>query len=258
MMPELDGYEVCRELRSHFLTSNCAVIMLSARTRTSDILEGFESGADDYLEKPFEPAELIARVQSTLRRHRMIREASPLTGLPGNFAIQREIERRIRRTPQSFAVLHADIDAFKPYNDYYGYAQGDEVISVTGNDLCACLGSAADVFAGHIGGDDFVVICNPEDADRLCERITSTFDARVNEFYEPEDYDRGYIMPPIRSGPKLPAPLVSLSIGVATTDCRIFESHVEVAGVAAEMKAIAKARAGSNWAVDRRQGGSPR
>jgi DNA-binding response OmpR family regulator len=95
MMPGLDGFEVCRRLRADPRTSHIPVIFLTAKSMTADKVVGLTAGADDYVLKPFDPVELIARVRTTLQRAAELRATSPLTGLPGNHRIGIEISRRL-------------------------------------------------------------------------------------------------------------------------------------------------------------------
>ena len=127
MMPKLDGFEVAQRLRRDPRTSSSSIIMLTAKALSSDKVLGLSSGADDYIIKPFDPVELLARVKGTLRRAREMRALSPLTGLPGNIRVQEEIRRRVAEE-QPFALLYADLDHFKAYNDNYGFVRGDRAI----------------------------------------------------------------------------------------------------------------------------------
>ena len=136
MMPRVDGVELTRRLRADPMTAALPIIMLTARGLTVDKVVGLTAGADDYLVKPFDTAELIARVGSTLRRNREYREVSPLTGLPGNTRIGREITDRVR-SGADYAVGYIDIDRFKSVNDVYGFVRGDEFISALAR---ACTG----------------------------------------------------------------------------------------------------------------------
>jgi DNA-binding response OmpR family regulator len=95
MMPRMDGFQVVDRLRSEPRTANVSIIMLTAKALTADKVLGITTGADDYIIKPFDPIELVARVKGTLRRAREMRAMSPLTGLPGNARIQQELQRRI-------------------------------------------------------------------------------------------------------------------------------------------------------------------
>src|SRR5438552_263130 len=130
MMPRIDGFEVAQRLRRNPRTASTSIIMLTAKALSSDKVMGLTAGADDYIIKPFDPIELLARVKTTLRRARDMRNLSPLTALPGNITIQDEIRHRIEADLQ-FAVLYCDLDNFKAYNDHYGFVKGDRVITAT-------------------------------------------------------------------------------------------------------------------------------
>ena len=106
MMPRIDGFEVAQRLRKNPQTANTSIIMLTAKALSADKVTGLQSGADDYIIKPFDPIELLARVKGTLRRAKEMRNLSPLTGLPGNIRIQEEIERQVREG-RDFAVLYS-------------------------------------------------------------------------------------------------------------------------------------------------------
>ena len=127
MMPHVDGFELTRLLRQDPRTAAVSVIILTARGLSADKLEGFAIGADDYIVKPFDTPELLARVRGVLRRSKEMKDESPLTGLPGNVRIQEEIEERVS-SGNEFALLYADLDQFKAFNDHYGFARGDQVI----------------------------------------------------------------------------------------------------------------------------------
>ncbi len=157
MMPGMDGLEVCRLMRDNPGTRNIPVIMLTAKAQLKDKLEGMESGADDYVTKPFDPLELQARIEMHLRRYLRESDMSPITELPGNKAIDRELETRLASGGR-FAFCYADLDDFKAYNDYYGFHAGSEVIRMTGNVLAEAIRAqgSADDFLGHVGGDHFL------------------------------------------------------------------------------------------------------
>jgi DNA-binding response OmpR family regulator len=127
MMPRMDGLTALHRLRSQASTGNIPIILLTARGLPEDRVRGLELGADDYITKPFDINELVARVRSVVRRTQAARDLSPLTGLPGNFKITGEVEERIANQ-SAFALLHGDLDNFKAFNDHYGFMRGDEVI----------------------------------------------------------------------------------------------------------------------------------
>ena len=127
MMPELDGLEVCRRLKSDGRTNQIPVVMLSARTQAQDKVASIEAGADDFITKPFDFSDLVARITINLIRARQKRDVSPLTGLPGSISIEAETKRRISKNLM-FATLYIDMDNFKPFNDIYGFPAGDTAI----------------------------------------------------------------------------------------------------------------------------------
>jgi diguanylate cyclase (GGDEF)-like protein len=253
MMPNMDGFELTRQLRQDSRTASVSVIMLTARGLSADKLEGFSVGADDYIVKPFDTPELLARIRGVLRRAKEMRQQSPLTGLPGNVRIEDEIEARVE-SEASFAVLYADLDHFKAYNDHYGFMRGDQVIQFTASLIqdAAREAGGPGTFVGHVGGDDFVVVCDADDAERLAELIVRRFDEAVPGMYDQDDRERGHIVLVSRRGDEHRYPFLSISIGIATTAKRTFRHFAEVVAIATEMKAFTKSTVGSSWAVDRR------
>jgi DNA-binding response OmpR family regulator len=253
MMPKLDGVELCRRLRSEPLTASLPVIMLTAKSLSVDKVVGLTAGADDYIIKPFDTLELVARVRSTLRRNAEMRAVSPLTGLPGNQRINEEIAARAASGPP-IAVCHVDLDNFKTFNDCYGWIRGDDVISLLATSLKSAAGelSGPAPFIGHVGGDDFVVICSPDQVEQMANRVLRLFDDGVLGLHDPEDVANGYLAIVDRQGNERRFPLTSVSIGVAMTGRRHYRDHREIVAVATEMKAVAKGIPGSAVAIDRR------
>jgi diguanylate cyclase (GGDEF)-like protein len=256
MMPNMDGVELTRRLRAEPLTSALPVIMLTAKSMTVDKVVGLTAGVDDYLVKPFDTAELIARVTSTLRRNKEFRETSPLTGLPGNARVRREIADRMKAGGE-YSVGYIDIDRFKSVNDVYGFDRGDEFIGALARSLHNAVTTIGrpSIFLGHIGGDDFVFICTPDQVLPLTKRTVTDFEQAADRLYDEGDAARGYIEVPDRRGNKNRAALVTLSIGVAqaTLEGRRFADPRMVIAVASEMKKVAKSQPGSYVAIDRRR-----
>jgi diguanylate cyclase (GGDEF)-like protein len=253
MMPRMDGFQVVERLRADPRTANVSIIILTAKALTADKVLGLTTGADDYIIKPFDPVELVARVKGTLRRAKEMRAISPLTGLPGNARIHEEIQRLID-SREPFSLLYADLDHFKSFNDHNGFLRGDDAIRF----VARCVQDSAmevagpGTFVGHIGGDDFVVICAPGESEALCQAIITRFDRDAGGLYDEEDRERGYIEIIDRLQKVQRLPLVSISIGVASSERRPYTHPGEVVSVATELKEFAKRHAGSSWAVDRR------
>jgi diguanylate cyclase (GGDEF)-like protein len=241
-------------LRADFRTSLVPIVFLSQLPPAEDAV----GGADDYVLPPFDPDEVAARVAVTLHRSAALRGLNPLTGLPGNTVVAEEIGRRLK-SREPFACLYADLDQFKAYNDRYGFSRGDDVIRA----LARCVVSSLEAnnptrcFAAHIGGDDFVVLTPPEEAESVARMLADRFATEVYKLYEPAVRRRGWIEVTDRRGRPARVPLCSVSIGIVQSD-RGFESAAEMAEAAAEVKAVAKREPGSTWATDRRtnaQGG---
>ncbi len=254
MMPDLDGMEVCSRLRNDPLTNHIPIVMLTAKGMLEDKLKGMGSGADDYVTKPFDPLELEARIEMHLRRSVRDGEASPLTGLPGNRAIEEAIESRIR-AGRRFAVCYLDLDDFKAYNDRYGFFAGSEVIKLTAQIMLEAVRSRGgrDDFCGHIGGDDFIVITEMERTAAICEEIIRLFDARIPGHYDPADRRNGYIVSVDRRGDIQKFPLLTLSIAIVHNTYRDLHHPGKIAQIAAEVKKYAKSLEGSNYVYDRRR-----
>ena len=253
MMPRIDGFEVAQRLRKNPQTANTSIIMLTAKALSADKVTGLQSGADDYIIKPFDPIELLARVKGTLRRAKEMRNLSPLTGLPGNIRIQEEIERQVR-DGRAFAVLYCDLDNFKTYNDQKGFVRGDRLIQATARIIQDAVvhSDGVEGFVGHVGGDDFVAVVDPDLAEQVAQTIARKFDDNRSEFYEPEDLERGFVKMEDRKGVVQDIPLVGISIGIASTQQRPFAHYGEAVSVATEMKQFAKREPGSSYAIDRR------
>jgi diguanylate cyclase (GGDEF)-like protein len=253
MMPKLDGFEVAQRLRRDPRTSSSSIIMLTAKALSSDKVLGLSSGADDYIIKPFDPVELLARVKGTLRRAREMRALSPLTGLPGNIRVQEEIRRRVSEE-QPFALLYADLDHFKAYNDNYGFVRGDRAIQSLARLVTETVHEVAGPsgFVGHVGGDDFVMLVDPEQSETVAKALCDRFDELAPTLYDAEDAARGCIEVRDRQGSMKSFPLLTISIGVATTTNRHFDHYGEAVAIATEMKQFAKREPSSSFAMDRR------
>jgi len=254
-LPGMSGTEVCQAIRRSPGMSAVPVIMLTALSQPRDKVSGLQAGADDYITKPFDVDELVARLHSHVRRTRRERHLNPLTGLPGNLSIDSAIEAYLAGG-KDFAVAWTDLDNFKVYNDRYGFFAGDDVIERTGKLLLQVverLGSEHS-FAGHIGGDDFILVMPLDAADLAGRMVVEGFDRLVPEFYNPDDRERGFIAAVSRTGDEKVFPLMSVSVAIVPCPASRFAHPAEIAHVATEIKHFLKQRPGSAWLVDRRAG----
>ncbi|HJZ48425.1 MAG TPA: response regulator [Roseiflexaceae bacterium] len=251
LLPDIDGLSVLGALRARTASAMTPILLLSARDSPQQKVLGLQLGADDYVTKPFSPAELQARIRATLRRHERAAGANPSTRLPGNIAIERTLRHRIQQHAD-FAVCYADIDNFKAYNDTYSFLKGDAVIQQTAHVLLQAieLHGNHDDFVGHIGGDDFVVITTPDRAERISSHAIASFDLLAPLFYDAATRERGYIDAHDRQGRPALFPFVSLSIGIVSTALHPIAHVAEVAQRSVEPKKRAKELPGSAYVFE--------
>ncbi len=256
MMPHLDGFSVLQRLREDRETQRLPVIMLTARDESSARVKGLKGGANDYVAKPFDHEELLARVANMLETCQAQREANPLTGLPGNLAIEREIQLRLV-TGDEFAAMYLDIDRFKSFNDHYGYARGDRAISFLSHILCESVTTGVDTddFVGHVGGDDFVVICGSDHAEQLAQTIVRRFDAGVGDLHDAGDLANGYLETRGRTGASEQVPLITLTVALITDVQERFDHPAQMSDALAELKGHGKRQIGSVVVEERRAPG---
>ena len=253
MLGSVTGDQVLTELRRDFRTRLIPVVFLTVRSSIKDKVEHLLGGADDYVTKPFIGEELVARLRAVIMRATTTRELSPLTGMSGNSDIMREISHRLHA--HEFACLYPDIDNFKSYNDHYGFIRGDEVIRTLGSMILEVLEESwsPSHFAGHVGGDDFVILTDSSLAETIASEITRRFDDAVPALYDKEDRERGWVEFEDRTGTKHRTGLISLSTGIVIAKPGAFTSAPALAARAAEVKGVAKRIPGSKWVVDRRR-----
>jgi diguanylate cyclase (GGDEF)-like protein len=253
-MPVMNGPEFVKILRKDILFRHIPIIMLTGKGEVKDMVEGIESGADDYLVKPFEPDTLLARIKMILRRTIMSLDANPLTRLPGNTSIMDELQQRIT-VDKPYAVGYADLDKFKIYNDKYGFEKGDEVIRATARIIVEKCNevSGKNSFVGHIGGDDFVFVCDDAVADTISQKIVDEFDKIAPAFYNDTDRTAGYIVGKDRQGNETKASLMSISIGIVSSVTQKISHVAQIGEIGAELKKYAKTLEKSNFVRDQRK-----
>jgi diguanylate cyclase (GGDEF)-like protein len=253
-MPGIDGFALCKRIREAPDTRDIPVVILSGVSEVDAKVNTIELGADDFITKPFDVRELRARINRILKRKSADTALNPLTRLPGSPAIEEEVLRRIA-DDESFAFCYVDADNFKAYNDVYGYAKGDEVIKRIAQLLTEKARSAAgdNYFVGHVGGDDFVLVAGPDEAEAAAKAITEEFDKLILEYYNEVDRKRGFITTMDRKNKTRDFPIMSLTIAIVAP--RTQKHYAKIVESAAELKRYAKdrpARRGSIFVRDRR------
>ena len=191
----------------------------------------------------------------TQKSIQLAKGASPLTGLPGNEFIQRTVTSFIEQRV-AFDVCYVDIDDFKPYNDYYGFEKGDMVIKRIAKlivDVIQPDGYGDQFrFVGHIGGDDFIVISRPQTSLALCQQIIDQLQQLLPEFHGEQEFVNGCYSATDRQGQLRSFPLLSLSIGIVSTEDCAVSSYGELAFLASGVKRAAKKQKGSAIVSNRR------
>src|SRR3989475_2775202 len=244
-LPGMSGADVHRQVRQDTRTRFLPIVLLTAHSDRQAKLEQLEAGAEDFITKPYDADELLARVGAAVRRSSGLRSVNPLSGLPGNPTITEEIESRLARGDH-FTLLYVDIDRFKEFNDHYGFTRGDCVITMLAEVLVQVAG-AEQRFVGHIGGDDFVILARADEAESLAEGITRRFDERVRELYDAEDRARGWIEARDRRGRLRRFPVATVSIGIVNVPPVLFKGATAAARAGSEGEDLAKPIRGSSW-----------
>lgn len=240
MLPDIDGYEVCRCLRTQTRTSHIPIIFLTQKDERSDKLQGLELGADDYVTKPFDIEELRLRVQNAIGRSERERLTDPRTNLPTGRLIEEQLRQIIRK--EGWAMLDIRLNHFEPFKEAYGFVASDDVLRFTGmliGEVLDELGSVND-FIGHIGGDNFMVITEEENSIGVRHRLTTRFNDEVLTYYSFKDRQQGYIQLSGDVVPEMKSPLMDLSVGVVSPKDYQFADIREITELAAEARRLDK------------------
>lgn len=238
MLPDMDGYAVCKQLRTTTRTSHIPIIFLTQRDERSDKIAGLELGADDYITKPFDIEELKLRVTNAIVRQERESQTDPRTGLPSGRLIEDHL-RRIIRT-QGWALLDCRLSDFERFKEAYGFIAGDEVLRFTSLLLGEVVDEAGtpNDFIGHPGGDNFVVVTTAAAGNRIRDRLKARFNEEVLTHYNFVDRERGYIISKNNDGQEEQVPLMTIAIGLVSSDTRGFSDIREITELAAEARRL--------------------
>jgi diguanylate cyclase (GGDEF)-like protein len=255
--PKDSGFDICSELQQNDQFHEIPVIFVSTEGSVAAEEKGFAAGAVDYITKPYYAPTVLSRIRNQIKLAQAIKElkllnqlaldANPNTSLPGNNSIRNELER-VLEEQQQVCIIYADLDHFKAYNDCYGFAQGDNVITFTANVIRVALqqNGCGDAFLGHIGGDDFVFITPAQKYPTVVAEIIRRIDVGIPEFYTTKDRENGYVVAIDRGGKEQRHPLVSLSMGGIDLTRRCPDTVMEIIDICSETKGAAKQQPGSS------------
>jgi PleD family two-component response regulator len=236
MLPDIDGYEVCRNLRTNMRTSHIPVIFLTQRDERSDKLQGLELGADDYITKPFDIEELKLRVQGAIKRSERESLTDPRSGRPAGRLIEDQLRRIIRE--KGWALLDTGINHFDPFKNVYGFVAGDDVLRFTSmliGEVVDEVGTTSD-FIGHAGGDNFIIITTEEKAEPMKARLKERFDTEVLTHYNFMDRQQGFIQSPVSGETIVKAPFMTMAVGVVSASQHSFADIREITELSAEAR----------------------
>jgi CheY-like chemotaxis protein len=238
LMGDPNGFAVCRTIKADPRFVHIPVLILTGQGEVEYRIEGFDAGANDYLPKPFEPRELVARVEALLRLSRQSLDRNPTTRLPGGQAVEREFERRCTQGTE-FCICYFDLDDFKPFNDHFGFATADAVIRDAGSVLGA-VASTTGAFAGHIGGDDFVMMCNCGEVHRLVQRVQQGFREALPRHVPARVVAAGHYLGIDREGRTREIPLTRFAAAIVRVAPEACRHMAELSQSVAEAKHRAK------------------
>lgn len=236
MLPDIDGFEVCRILRTNTRTSHVPIIFLTQKDERSDKLQGLELGADDYVTKPFDIEELKLRVQRAITRAEQQSLTDPRSGLPSGRLIEEQLRRIIR--VKGWAFMDIRIKSYEPFKDVYGFVAGDDVLRFTAMLLGEVIDNSGTTndFIGHAGGDNFIIITSGSNSAEIEQKIKQRFDEQILSHYNFLDRQQGYILTTGKDGESLKAPLMSLAIGRVAQADYDFADIREITEMAAEAR----------------------
>lgn len=212
MLPDIDGFEVARTLRTAALTRHIPIVFLTQRDRRSDKISGLELGADDYLTKPFDLEELRLRVSGSLTRSTRERLYDPRTGLPNKALLDDELPRLRRRTP--CFQFDANLANYVPFREVYGWIVAEELLSYWGQVVRETLAKhgTPDDMAGMLAEDRYQIFTLTADVEPLVSALMHRFAEGARAFYSFIDRERGYMPQHDAHGNTTPVPLMMLSL----------------------------------------------
>jgi PleD family two-component response regulator len=241
MLPDMDGYDVCRKLRGNLRTSRIPIIFLTQKDERSDRIRGLELGADDYITKPFDVEELRLRVRNAMKRARYENLTNPTTGLPSGQLIEEQLRQLIQR--DDWGIIYVGIRGLSTFGEVYGFLAGEEVLRFTAMTLSQTVseGGTSDDFVGHVGSDEFILVTEKGRLSPMVKELRERFDSKVGAHYDWQTRERGYLLVEDAQGNQVRADLMTLTIGVITADDGPF----------ADIREITEAAAGARRAATR-------
>ncbi len=190
-LPDIDGYEVCRQLRHQRRTQDTPIIFLTEKRDRVDKLQGLELGVVDYITKPFDIQELRLRVRNAINRANRQALVNPVTDLPEGPMVDERMEALLTAT-QPWALLRVSINSLGRFREMYGFVAADDVlraVTLMIRNAVREYGSMED-YIGHIGPEDFIIITQSDNVERIRDRIEKRIQQSREYFYPLKDRDK--------------------------------------------------------------------
>ncbi len=240
MMPVMDGLQVCRQLRSRTRTRLIPIIFLTAREAIEDKIKGLEAGGVDYITKPFDNKELMARIKAQIRRSQEEISSHPVTGLPGAHALEKEVTRRLH-DGAIFAAIFAGIEHFRGYQEAYGMSRSERLLLFTGRILEEAAAGQPDTFLGQPAYEEFLLLCDSGNTASLGEQVVQRFEDEKMDFYLEQHRQCGELNYYDYRGEVIHCPFVNLALGAVCNANRFIATHAALSEWGAQV--LLKARA---------------
>jgi CheY-like chemotaxis protein len=235
-LPDIDGYEICRSLRSNTRTSYVPIIFLTQKDERSDKIAGLELGADDYITKPFDIEELKLRVEGAIRRSQREALTHPVSNLPAGKLIEEQL-KQIKDSTEPWKLLYFGIRNVMAFREVVGPIHVNEVIIFLADVMREAVeahGTMND-FIGQASDNDFIIITTPEATPTICKLVTQRFDEDSKAFYPFPIRERGKITYQDIDGTK-EADFMKLVVGIVSSEDGPFADIVQITEDAADRR----------------------
>jgi DNA-binding response OmpR family regulator len=234
-LPDIDGYEVCRQLRNNTRTSYVPIIFLTQKDERSDKIAGLELGADDYITKPFDIEELKLRVEGAIRRTKREALTHPVTNLPAGRLIEEQL-KKIKEAPDPWRLLYFGIRNVNAFREVVGPIHVNEVLMFLADVMREAVEQygTMDDFIGQASDNDFIIITPPGAASEICRGVCDRFDEQSKVFYPFRIREAGKIIYEDIDGISREADFMQLIVGVVSSEDGPFADILQITEDAAE------------------------
>jgi CheY-like chemotaxis protein len=234
-LPDIDGYEICRVLRSNTRTSYVPIIFLTQKDERSDKIAGLELGADDYITKPFDIEELKLRVEGAIRRSQREALTHPVTNLPAGKLIEEQL-KKVKDATDLWTFLYFGIRHIQAFKEVVGPIHVNEVLIFLADIMREVVDEQGTLndFIGQASDNDFIIITTPEKASVICKTVTSRFNKESDVFYPFAIREAGKVVYEDIDGVTHEADFMQLAVGVVSSTDGPFADIVQITEDAAE------------------------